>query len=351
MVTVETDSSPALGRSFLLRACLLVALLAAFNLWLVRHTGRGWEDPRAIGSLAGLVMLVLGIMEKVFSTVDESIAKRIYRTVVDFALDGRVLGLAYLAAAFLMLNLSSIVIIEEGASASATPTVAPIGSTVGIQEWSCERGKGPWRYCLWTGPFGSNYRVSVDGYMPQVVEVFPLTGRRIVPSRDLKRSPTALIRPSVDGLNSLNRCEPVEGQPNKQRCGEFTLCRLEENACDVILRLENHAGSFLIGWPKAVPPGLIHDWRLELLAAGKDETRDAQVFSDTLLKWKYHRAFVPNRADDAIAALEVGSRWRAQVRAKTEERGMVDCLEFTVEDKPFMDLAMRSTVDSGECPP
>ena len=338
-------------RYFLLRVLLLVGLFGATDLWLVRHTGYGLRDPRVIGGVGGLVFVAFWLAEKVIASADEVLWKDLLRKLARIALNWRPLAALYVVAGFLMLNLSSIVVITDEGTIAGDVTVETLDSEGQVQDWLCERGDGPWRFCVWTGPFGSSYRVSVRGYLPRSVDVYPLTGLKLRPGEDLRRSPTVLIRPPFKALDTLSRCDDAPAEEGGRRCGHFTLCKYEDTGCKQILADEGYAGSFLVGWPQAVPRGLVQDWQFELTVQGTNT--GSPTFADTILKWKNFKSFVPGSGSgtSGVPPLTPGTRLRAEVRSKSREQNLVACKIFVIENVAFMDIAMESTLAQGACPP
>src|SRR2546428_14132004 len=55
-----------------------------------------------------------------------------------------------------------------------------------------------------TSPFGRSFRLRVDAYVEHVLTVYPIVGGRVTPERDLRGSPSVLLRPPVYALRYLD---------------------------------------------------------------------------------------------------------------------------------------------------
>ena len=222
----------------------------------------------------------------------------------------RTLGALYLVAGFLMLNISSIVVISDAAESSASSSIDAVDGHGELPAWMCDRGTDTRRYCVWSGPFGSTYRVTVEGYLPRSLEVYPLISAKLRPDEDMQRSPTVIIRPTVKALDTLSRCDA-------DLCGTFTLCELDAKECETFIREAGEPRSFLVGWAQAVPRGLVQDWQLELTT----EEDDASTLAATILKWKNWARFPPGARSGPheVPPLRPGMQLRAEVRSQANK--------------------------------
>lgn len=336
------DEAPT-PRLFLLRVFLCVVLFAASDLWLARHTGYGL-DARIMGGFGAFAVLALSWAETIVNTTDENLWKTLVRNVVGFLLHWRTLAVLYAIAGFLMLNLSSVMVLKDHGDLATTVSIEAVDGLGQVQDWVCDHGDGPWRFCVWSNPFGSSYRVTAEGFLPRVVEVYPLVGATLQLGEDLQRSPTVLIRPPFKALDTLSRCDDATSTQQPKKCGQFTLCQMDKDGgCADILTAEGHANSVLVGWPQAVPRGLLQDWLLELRAQQVDV--NTPISAQAIIEWRDFKAFVPGTevaAGRRVPPLLPGTTLRAEVRS--QEHNLVACKVFIVESVPFMDIAMTSTV-------
>lgn len=325
----ESPISSQFSQHFFVRVLALVTLLVAFDLWLVRHTGYGLSDPRAVGGIGGAVFMVFGLFKSITSVADEGSWQAWTRRLIGGVLDFRSLAGLYLVSAFVMLTISSVTVIPTLDWQGRKVELHPIDAEENPQTIQlCDQIHRQW---VWVSPFGRTYRVKVEGYLPNSFEVYPMAGATIRPDKDLQRSPTILIRPTIEALHSLRQCESEEGV---KRCGWFRLCKVEPNAeCTEIARKHGYSSSFLIGWPQAVPQDLLAHWRLELSVL---VPQDAQkTVAETILAWKDTMLLSPK------PSVEVGMTLRAEVYTKSREKELVAAKTFTVPNAPFLDILME----------
>jgi hypothetical protein len=198
------------------------------------------------------------------------------------------------------------------------------------------------RHWVWVSPFGRIYRVMLDGYLPDLIEIYPLLGATVKPEHDLQRSPTILVRPTVKALQSLGQCETVLSQTggSVKRCGWFRLCEIDESGkCNEIARVEGHSSAFLVGWPRAMPQGIMQDWRLELTISGASKV--PVIEAATIKAWKAPKLLNPDPSP------KIGSRLRAEVYTKSEEKEIVASKTFNVTNTPFIDILMETVTQTG----
>ena len=339
-ITGEQPLPASVSHLFFARVLIIVSLVVIFNLWLVRHTGFGLVDPRFIGGVGGVLFFAFGLCKSVISTADEERWKIIVRRAVTAILDFRLLAGLYVVAVFAMLTISSVTIISDPGEQGRKAVLQPVDTTQNAIELDLDSQAT--RRWVWVSPFGRIYGVMVDGYLPNSIEVYPLLGATVHPQRDLQRSPTILIRPSIKALQSLKQCETGEGQPEAsvRRCGWFRLCEVDQSGdCMEIARIAGHSSAFLIGWPQAMPQGIMQDWRLELTISGVSKA--PEIEAATIKAWKEPKLLSP----DALP--KVGSQLRAEVYTKSREKEIVADKTFTVTNTPFIDILMETITRTG----
>src|SRR5207248_851364 len=117
-----------------------------------------------------------------------------------------VCGVAFVVA----LLLSSVTVLSGAESAGTSDPVTVRlsmmdGSASTDRRLGLGTAKAPARFTwLRTTPFGQPYRLAVDGYVEQIVTVYPIIGLNVIVDRDLRRSPSVLFRPSIRGVQTLN---------------------------------------------------------------------------------------------------------------------------------------------------
>jgi hypothetical protein len=178
-----------------------------------------------------------------------------------------------------------------------------------------------------TSPFGREFRVDADGYLPASVTVYPLISRRVLLGRDLAAAPSVLFRPFEEGAVALL------GR------GVFRVTRVRGIATEVVASDSGHAASFMLGRSRAVTDAMMGLWGLELDAIPVSGKPKAQL----LMLWRRPRQLAtpiklaPN--DRLVAEVLV----RGKVRARAE---------VTLSGSPLMDVLMQDVVsDTGKVPP
>jgi hypothetical protein len=114
------------------------------------------------------------------------------------------------------------------------------------------------RFVIASQPFGRPFSLHVDGYIPQVVEVYPVLGLRVRPSRDLRRVPSVLLR--LSELHVLAWADSGGAVLSISVIGSNGTKRL-------LVSTDKPAWAILLGRGQAVPAALTADWRSELVVA------------------------------------------------------------------------------------
>ncbi|MCL4498797.1 MAG: hypothetical protein M1335_00935 [Chloroflexi bacterium] len=162
------------------------------------------------------------------------------------------------------------------------------------------------RFCwLRTSPFGRPYRLAVDGYLEEVVAVYPIVGLKVLLDRDLRRSPSVLFRPQAEAIKSL-----ASG-------GTFSVTwRVGAGpAKEFVPPQHGHQGSFLVGRSQSIPAATVKTWKLELVGGGVEEPALSQI----ILGWTRPRVVEPAipPAPGMTLVAEIRSR-KGKVVARSE---------------------------------
>ena len=130
--------------------------------------------------------------------------------------------------------------------------------------------------------------------MPQVVEVYPVLGLRVRPSRDMRRTPSVLLR--FSGL-AVGAWEDTGG-------AELKVLAIDPKGVERLLASTKEAAwSLLLGRGQAIPSTLSADWRGELMVKGvKDAEQELHV-----REWRRPRQLVLQET------LELGTKVRVQL--------------------------------------
>jgi hypothetical protein len=156
-------------------------------------------------------------------------------------------------------------------------------------------GEGDKRFGVWTNIFGRHYRLKVDGFVEEVVTVYPIVGRKVVVDRDLRRSPSVLFWPSPNGLRELGdgacifiwKVPPGREPPFEAPTGK----KLPFGDEHKLAEDEGYEGSFILGRIQPVPESLLHYWQLKL--TGDEEGLSGKVISGILSHWLRPRVLTP----------------------------------------------------------
>jgi hypothetical protein len=282
------------------RVLALIPLAALALLWSNHHLGSAAGFPGLFAALAAALPVALGLFDRLLDKASQESFTTRGRAAVARWLSWRAIAIGYLSAALVALAWSSLVVLGDDAGASGPATVrltaldAPADAAMRTRTL-LPRGE-PARFVVTSSPFGRVFRLEVDGYVPQTVEVYPLLGRRISPARDLRRSPTVLLRLSQLALGSFQ----------DQGGGELVITRITAGnaAGEVIARTKQPRAAFLLGRAQRVPAAFAAAWRTELLALG---VRDETLVAKHLVSWKEPAVLAP------AVVLEPGMPLRAQL--------------------------------------
>src|SRR5216684_1373914 len=181
------------------RLIVLAVAVALAQLWVSHHLGWGRDTPWIAGFL--FVIAAAGkflgwVLPKDKKESVEGQARRIIEPLLTGWFPMLICAVALVAA----LLLSSVTVMFGSDLAAVGNPVRARLSTVdgsGGSDQLLGMEKAPVRFTwLRTTPFGRPYRLAVDGYVEEIVTVYPLIGLNVTPDRDLRRSPSVLFRPS-----------------------------------------------------------------------------------------------------------------------------------------------------------
>jgi hypothetical protein len=309
-----------MSSSLYVRVIVLVPLVVAVLLWASHHLGIGPGNLAGLGSLVSIVTFTLGAVEKLLEKAEvETIGGRVRET-ARMVFSMPVLVILYIVAGVVGLTASSVMIIPDATASSAPVAVrlAPVDRLSAERTVTLEPGS-ILRMLVFTNPFGRPFRLHVDGYVPETFDVYPLTGLRVRPGRELRRSPSLLIRVPVEAKRiSLDN----EGQ--------IVVWVLTARGREEIARDKTPRGAFLLGRPQPVPSANAATWRLELLAAGLD---DGRLTAETLVGWSRPKVLQPR------LMLEPGMTLRAEVINRAG--ATVAWTEVTLGNESLTDVGME----------
>jgi len=315
------ESTAGTNEHVLLRALLLLLLIAGVNLWLARHLGFGWDKPGPISTVAAAVGLVLYLLDKAGNKAPQRWWAKLFGW-----LDVPLVAILYFVVAVPMLLYSSVTVLNDRPGAALEGALVPAERpqmTPDRQENRSAPGE-PLRF-RWvaTSPFGRAYQLEVAGYLPQTFEVYPFRGVTLSARRDLRPSPSVLFRPRADGLRTL-----ADG-------GSVLIWREQDGRrTQITTGAPGRAASLLLGSEQPIPPALVENWRMELLAQQMTEDMIAQ----RLLVWK-----APHRLSASVR-LEPGMTLLAEVQ--TRQGVPMARARLTLGEERLMDVAMESVPEA-----
>jgi hypothetical protein len=262
----------------LVLSLLLVALLAAADLWSEHHFGVGIRNPGVLAVLLAAVGAAWGLVGRLLTGAEREQAEDRLRLVARAVLVSPatllVLGTLFLLAVLLF---SSVTIVAEPGLAGTEVTLRAMRDTspgtpdAGARDAHLDGETPQVRFGVLTSALAGPYVVRASGYLPTVVEAPPLFGARVRLGRDAARSPAVLLRPSGPLLDGLQ----ARGYVSVARRAGGRDSELARSAAGAV-------GSFLLGRRPAGLRARVADWDRELLAAG---VTDAELRSRWVIGW------------------------------------------------------------------
>lgn len=311
-----TPPSTPPARPIFPRAVVLLILLACLDLWTSRHLGIGLSRrPAWLGVIGASWVAATALLDRALADEEKkSMAKRSREALRRLLTTPFLIGLAFVLAV-LCLGYSSIRVLGDAEARGAK--LAPFTKE---QHPGWAVAGDPGRFLVLGGSSsGRAYRLTVPGYLPSVLTVPAFTGLEILPERDLRKSPSLLLRPLPTILGLLQDGGSLEiwmHQPEGLR-------RIAREACGC-------RASFLLGRKQPVPADALSRWSLELRAL--NAAPEGSSLSQTLLAWNRPRYLVP------AEALLPGTR--LEVRVLSREGARFATTTLTVTEESLQDVLL-----------
>jgi hypothetical protein len=315
---VPTQASAAITapRRIALRAILLLFWLIGANYWLVRHTGFGWDSQLVTPVLAAL-SLGFGLIAEYGKALKAEWLAEFTGKAIQFP----VLFVCWAALIVAAGAYSSVSVLNDPPDSvlKATLTRADRADVCPLTKDNFSDPKGPLHFFfVFTTPLGRPYRLTVNGYLSQTIQVYPVIGATVSPRTDLHVNPTILLRPPHDALGPMAGGVRIavwqEKDPQNNSLVDATVGET----------------SILVGGDHPLPPALIEGWRMEALSQGiKDET----VLAQLLGFWKKPKVLPPK------SPLEPGSTILAIIYDPTGEPMAQARIRLT--DEPLQDIPLE----------
>lgn len=305
-----------------IRVLALVPLMAIGLLWSNHHLGLGAGQPALMASIAAVVPVALGVFTQLLDKDQHTSLLQRLRGHIARRLTWRVLAILYLALGTVALTWTSVVILAEDGSRLGRVALHALDNPAAAADLVAPQAKGePARFVIASHPFGRPFRVELEGFVPKVVEVYPLVGLRLRPSIDLRRSPSVLLRFSGVAKGSWN---DVGG-------AELRIVAVGVAGDDkLIANVKEPAGALLLGRGQPVPASWSSQWQTELLAKGvTDQTQAARE----LLSWKQPRVL------PLASGLEPGMQLR--VTLVNEQKNVIARAEFFIGKDELQDQSLE----------
>jgi hypothetical protein len=288
-------------------ALLLLGVMA--EMWAQAHLGIGLDNPGWLAPLAGAAAAVIPQVRKLLRSRERGALARSTARLFRWILRPVPIAVAYLVFAICALTRSSLSVIGAPGEVLAV-SVAPADG--GKPRPSKTKANPVEFHGLATSPFGRTYRVEVDGYIPAVVKLAPLTGRQLQLGRDFVVSPSILIRPSRMLLGHM------------ADSARLVLYRVRGGQRDSIAGSRD-AAAMLVG--REQPISFRPEWTWEL-AEENAARRDS-----TMLQW------VRPTTVSKAGALNPGTRLTAVVLSRHGGAPLVE-QTFTVRNERLMDVPL-----------
>lgn len=321
--TLEQPAQPKI----LPRLIVLAVAVALGQLWARRHLGWGSETPW-IAALLFVLTYSDKVLDKVLSKDNKAALETEFRKAAEPVLVGRFPMLVCAVALLLVLLYSSVTVIPgSDLPAGGGKLAARLATVDGVElDEQQLQSKTPARFLpSRTSPFGRAYRLTVEGYVPETVTVYPIVGLNVTPDRDLRRSPSVLFRPSIAGVEAL------------ASEGTFTLVWRPASGPPQSLMppQSGHRGSFLVGRDQPVPATAGASWRLELTAATVQEP----TLSRMIQAWTRYRHVAPT------TPLAPGMALVAEIRSRVDKP--VERAEVVLGSDALIDVPLLAASSGG----
>jgi hypothetical protein len=255
--------TPVVGADWPLRAIALVPLVALALLWSNHHLGVGAGHPEAMGLVAAALPVALGVVGKLLDKAEQDSLSAKLRNLVALNVTWFVVLILYLSMGAIALTWSSVLVVPDEGKGVGRVTLRAVESASAQVRTVEGRERGePARFVVASRPFGRSFSLHVDGFVPQVVDVYPIFGVRVRPNRDLRRTPSVLLR-----LSAL-----AVGAWKDSGGAELRVLAVDANGAEQLITSTNEpAWAILLGRGQAIPTTLSADWRSELVVKGVTE--------------------------------------------------------------------------------
>jgi hypothetical protein len=277
------------------RIVALIVLIAIADLWTFHHLGLGIRSLVVPAGLAAALGVAVKFANWIYGEAPvksalQPVRERGTRLLNLLITRGTLAGSGVLLFSA-MLTISSVTMVSEGDNDTSQVSVTALDAPTKTRSASLGGARQIERFVVATTPFGRLFRVEAAGYMAETFAVFPPVGRHVRLGSDLRVLPPILFRPNADGLGHLE-----DG-------AVLRVLRLGAAEPEVLVEDTGHAGSFMLGRARAIPPAMIDDWKNELVAM----TAPDALIADMVLKWKSPRRLAAQRA------LALGDNLRAEL--------------------------------------
>ena len=268
----ETAAAPA--GDWPIRVLALIPLAGVLFLWSDYHLGIGTSQPVAMAGLAAALPFAIGILPWFLDEGDDKALRSRLRALVARRITWRLIVVAYLVCASVMLTWTSVVVLAEDGGRLGRVTLRALdgASATSRAQVPVDKDK-PARFVLPATPFGRPYRLEVEGFVPTTIEVYPLVGARVRPGVDLRRSPSVLLRFSQIALGSWKDAGGAE----------LRVVAVGSDGTQTLLAsTRTPASALFLGRAQALPADWQATWRTELQARAVSDALAARQ----ILAWR-----------------------------------------------------------------
>jgi len=267
-LTAEKDDWP-------IRVLALVPFVGIAVLWSNHHFGVGAGQPVLVASVTALVPLVLGVVTRLLDKDESATLERGIRVWIARHLTWRLLVVGYLVLGIVVLTWTSVVVIAEDGGKLGRVKLYELDNPGSSPEEVSPEAKGdPARFVRPSHPLGRPVRLELEGFVPLVTEVYPVTGLRVRPSIDLKRSPSVLLRFSRLATGSWKDVGDMQLR--------IVVLDVKGNE-DLLATVKEPAGALLLGRGQTVPATWSSNWQIELAAR---RVVDPALVAQDLQTWR-----------------------------------------------------------------
>jgi hypothetical protein len=292
------------------RLVTLVGLLFLACLWVRYHLGAIWL---LLVGIMPVLVAVIGVVAKLPGKKQGEAIMALVRDVLQTYLLSTASLVAFGVVLVLVgLVVSSVTIIPEQPQDHVVGSLSRLGGSGPGKAFDRE---GLVRRIVVVGPFGSRFQLRIDRHLPETLCVYPIMGRQVNVSRDLRWSPSVLFRPPWSTLGSL------------ENEGTITVKRVDDGVKTVIARGVGHRGSYLLGHAQPIPDSWQDGWERELKALGLLDKHIAQTLDEwrrfELLRVDPNTTLAPGMTLEADVATRI-EKIKARVTVTLGNDSLVD---------------------------